>query len=175
MLYSFEGNMPRVIGDNVFISEQACIIGSVVIENNVCILPGAVIRADNDIIYICEGTNIQDGAVIHTDPGLKMRIGENVTIAHKAMLHGCNIDDWSVIGINAVILNNANIGKHCIIGANSLVLENDKIPDRSLLIGSPAKIKKQFTDIEVDKMKWFSSHYIEKIHRFNNGLVKIKG
>lgn len=173
MLYSFEGRAPKLCGNNIFIAEEACVIGAVTIENNVCILPYAVIRGDNEEIYIGEGTNIQDGVIIHTDPGLPMRIGKNVTIAHRAALHGCNIGDNSVIAIGATILNKAIVGNNCVIGANSLILENDKIPDNSLVIGSPGKIKKQFTEHEVEQMKWYSQHYIEKIHRFHKGLIKI--
>ena len=170
MLYAFEEKEPKLLGNNHFIADSADIIGAVIIENNVCILPNAVIRADNDSIHIGEGSNIQDGAVLHTDPGIPMRIGKGVTIAHNAMLHGCTVGDNSVIAIGAVVMNNAVIGKNCIVGAQALVLENQKIPDGSLVLGSPAKIKKQLTTEEIEKLKWYSQHYIEKITRYKNGL-----
>lgn len=173
MLYSFENRIPQLQGDNIFISDQACIIGSVIIGNNVCVLPHAVIRADNDVIYIGEGTNIQDGAVIHTDSGIPMKIGKRVTVAHNAMLHGCNIGDNSVIGIGTIVLNNATIGRNCVVGANALILENQDIPDGTLAVGSPAKVKKQFSETEIEKMQSFSQHYIEKISRFKRGLLPI--
>jgi carbonic anhydrase/acetyltransferase-like protein (isoleucine patch superfamily) len=173
MLYSFEEKFPTLLGNNIFIAEEACVIGSVKIENNVCILPYAVIRGDNEEIHVGSGTNIQDGAILHTDPGLPMRIGRNVTIAHKATLHGCNVGDNSIIAINATILNKAMIGKNCVIGSNALILENDNIPDNSLVLGSPGKIKKMFRQKEIEQMKWFAQHYIEKIQRFNNNLIKI--
>jgi carbonic anhydrase/acetyltransferase-like protein (isoleucine patch superfamily) len=171
MLYSFENKTPELRGDNIFISEQACVIGSVIIENNVCILPQVVIRADNDTIHIGEGTNIQDGAVIHTDPGIPIKIGKDVTIAHQAMLHGCNVGNGSVIGIGAVALNNTVIGKNCMVGANALVLENAIIPDGALVMGSPAKVKKQLTEEEIENMKLFARHYVEKISRFKKNLT----
>jgi carbonic anhydrase/acetyltransferase-like protein (isoleucine patch superfamily) len=173
MLYKFEEREPKFVGDNHYIADNATIIGSVIIENNVCILPGVVIRADNDSIYIGEGSNIQDGAVLHTDPGIPMHIGKGVTIAHCAMLHGCTIGDNSVIAIGAVVMNKAVIGKNCIIGAKALILENEKIPDGSLVIGSPAKIKKQLSSQEIEKLKWYAKHYIEKIARYKNSLKPI--
>jgi carbonic anhydrase/acetyltransferase-like protein (isoleucine patch superfamily) len=173
MLYSFENKFPQLQGDNIFIADQACVIGSVVIENNVCILPHAVIRADNDTIYISAGTNIQDGAVLHTDAGIPLHIGKRVTLAHNSMLHGCSIGDGSVIGIGAIILNNVTIGKNCMVGANALVLENSHIPDGALVVGSPAKIKKQFTEKEIEEMQYYSQHYIDKISRYKKFLIPL--
>jgi carbonic anhydrase/acetyltransferase-like protein (isoleucine patch superfamily) len=170
MLYAFEEREPRILGDNYYIADTANVIGSVIIENNVCILPGVVIRADNDLIHIGEGSNIQDCAVLHTDPGIPMYIGKGVTIAHHAMLHGCTIGDNSVIAIGAVVMNKAVIGKNCIIGAQALILENQKIPDSSLVVGSPGKIKKELSDQEIEKLKFYSQHYIDKIARFKKSL-----
>lgn len=170
MLYAFEEREPTLLGDHYYIADSAIVIGSVIIENNVCILPGAVIRADNDLIHIGEGSNIQDGAVLHTDPGIPMHIGKGVTIAHHAMIHGCTIGDNSVIAIGAIVMNKAVIGKNCIIGAQALILENQKIPDGSLVVGSPGKIKKELSEQEIEKLKFYSQHYIEKIARFKNGL-----
>jgi len=173
MLYSFEGNIPRLEGNNIFIAEEACIIGAVIIQNNVCILPYAVIRADNAPIHIGEGTNIQDGVIIHTDPGIPIKIGNNSTIAHKAILHGCDIGNNSIIAIGATILNGAKIGNNCLVAANTLILENQTIPDNSFVVGTPGVVKKQFTNEEIQEMSWYAQHYIEKIHRFNQNLVKI--
>ncbi|MFC3908552.1 gamma carbonic anhydrase family protein [Legionella dresdenensis] len=173
MLYSFEERKPQINGSNIYIAEEACLIGSVIIENNVCILPYAVIRADNAEIYIGDGTNIQDGAIIHTDPHLVMKIGNNVTIAHKAMLHGCHIGDNTIVAIGATILNNTTIGKNCIIAANTLILENQTIPDNSFVAGSPGKIMRLVSEEEIKQMSSFSKHYIDKICRFKKSLVKI--
>lgn len=170
MLYSFEDRTPTFVGNNYFIADSASVIGSVVIGNDVSILFNAVVRADNDIIEIGDGTNIQDGAVLHTDPGIPMKIGKNVTIAHNAMVHGCTVGDNSVIAIGAVVMNNAVIGKNCMIGAKALVLENQIIPDGSLVLGIPAKIKAQLSVEQIEQMKLFAEHYKEKINRFRSGL-----
>jgi carbonic anhydrase/acetyltransferase-like protein (isoleucine patch superfamily) len=170
MLYSFENRTPKIIAKNYFIADSASVIGSVILHENVSILFNAVVRADNEVIEIDENTNIQDGAVLHTDPGIPMKIGKGVTIAHHAMLHGCTVGDNSVIAIGAIIMNKAIIGKNCIIGANALVLENQKIPDGSLVIGSPGKIKAQLSAKQIEEMKWFAQHYVEKIDLYKNGL-----
>lgn len=169
MLYSFEERTPTLLGDNYFIAHSADIIGSVIIHNNVIILSNVVIRADNDTIEIGENTNIQDGAVIHTDPGHPVRIGKNVTIGHNAMFHGRSIGESSVIAIGAVVLSNAVIGKNCMIAANALVLENQTIPDASLVIGT-GKIKATLLEQQIEAMKKYSQHYLEKIQRFKHGL-----
>lgn len=169
MLYSFEDKVPKLIGNNHFIANSADVIGSVIIHDNVIILSNAVVRADNDTIEIDENTNIQDGAVLHTDPGFPMKIGKNVTIGHNAMFHGARIGDNSVIAIGAVVLSNAIIGKNCMISANALVLENQRIPDNSLVIGV-GKIKATLSEVQIEEMKKYSQHYLEKIHRFNKGL-----
>ncbi|ATN73553.1 gamma carbonic anhydrase family protein (plasmid) [Coxiella burnetii] len=170
MLYAFEDREPKLLGDNYFIADSADVIGSVIIHNNVSILPHAVIRADNEVIEIGEGSNVQDGALLHTDPGIPMRVGKGVTIAHRAMLHGCTIGDHSVIAIGAIVMNNAIIGKNCIIGANALILENQKIPDGSLVIGSPGKVKSQLSQKQIEEMQGYAKHYIEKIDRFKHEL-----
>lgn len=169
MLYSFEDKVPKLLGNNYFIAESATVIGAVIIHNNVIILPNAVIRADNAIIEIGENTNIQDGAVLHTDPDCPMKIGEGVTIGHNAVFHGKSIGDNSVIAIGAVVLSNAAIGRHCIIGANALVLENQEIPDGSLVIGT-GRIKSKLTENQIKDLKKYSQHYLEKIARYKNGI-----
>jgi len=121
MLYQFEQRTPQLIGDNHYIAPNATVIGSVVLNDNVSVWFNTVIRGDNDIIEIGEGSNIQDGAVIHTDPGIPMSIGKGVTVGHKAMLHGCTVGDNCMIGINAVVLNHAVIGNNCIIGSGALI------------------------------------------------------
>lgn len=170
MIYSFEDRSPKLLGKNYFIAPSADVIGAVTIGNDVSILFNAVIRADNDIIEIGNGTNIQDGAVLHTDASIPMKIGKNVTIAHHATLHGCTVGDNSVIAMNAVVMNNTIIGKNCMIGAKALVLENQIIPDNSLVLGSPGKVKRPLSEEEIEQMRWFAKHYIEKIKRFNEGL-----
>ena len=171
MIYSFEDRIPTLLGDDIFIAESADVIGSVIIHNHVIILPQAVVRADNTVIEIDENTNIQDGAVLHTDPDRPMQIGRNVTIAHHAMVHARAVGDYSVIAIGAKLLNNAVIGKHCLIAANAMVLENQHIPDGSLVMGSPGKIK-PLSAQQISDMQWYAQHYLEKIHRYQKGLKR---
>lgn len=169
MLYSFEEKVPKILGNNYFIAESATVIGAVIIHNNVIILPNAVIRADNAIIEIGENANIQDGAVLHTDPDCPMKIGKGVTIGHNAVFHGKSIGDSSVIAIGAVALSNAVIGRNCIIGANALVFENQEIPDGSLVIGT-GRIKSKLTESQIEDLKKYSQHYLEKISRYKKGI-----
>ncbi|MFZ0219696.1 MAG: gamma carbonic anhydrase family protein [Candidatus Aquirickettsiella sp.] len=171
MLYSFEDKIPRLLGDDIFIAESADVIGAVIIHNHVIILPQAVVRADNAVIEIGENTNIQDAAVLHSDPDRPMQIGRNVSIAHHAMVHASAVGDYSVVAIGAKLLNNAVIGKHCLIAANALVLEEQHIPDGSLVIGSPGKIK-PLSAQQIADMQWYAQHYLEKIHRYQKGLKR---
>lgn len=171
MLYSFEDKIPTLLGKDIFIAESADVIGAVIIHNHVIILPQAVVRADNTRIEIGENTNIQDAAVLHTDPDMPMQIGSYVTIAHHAMVHARAVGDYSVIAIGAKILNNAVIGKHCLIAANAMVLENQHIPDNSLVMGSPGKIK-PLSAQQVADMQWYAQHYSEKIHCYQKGLKR---
>lgn len=173
MLYSFEDRHPTLLGEDIFIAESADVIGSVIIHNHVIILPHAVVRADNTAIEIGENTNIQDGAVLHTDPDMPMQVGRSVTIAHHAMVHARALGDYSVVAIGAKILNNAVIGKHCLIAANAMVLENQHIPDGSLVMGSPGKIK-PLSPQQIADMQWYAHHYVEKIHRYQKGLKRFE-
>lgn len=173
MLYSFNNKSPKFFGQHYYIADSAEIIGEVVIHNQVCILPKVVIRADNDRIEIGEGSNIQDGAILHTDAGIPLIIGKNVSIAHGVILHGCHIDDGSVIGMGAVVMNRVKVGKNCMIGAKTLLSENMIIPDNSLVIGMPGIIKRQLTSQQIDSMKHFAEHYIEKIDLFKQQLSLI--
>ena len=128
MIYSLGESKVDIRGEDYFVADNATVIGLVALENNVSIWFNAVIRGDNALITIGENSNIQDGAILHNDPGVPLTIGKNVTVGHKVMLHGCTIGDNSLIGINSVILNGAKIGKNCLIGANSLIPEGKDIP-----------------------------------------------
>lgn len=171
MIYKLGDKQVEIRGDDYFVADNATVIGSVFIENNVSIWFNVVVRGDNDPIHIGEGTNIQDGSVLHTDAGIPMRIGKNVTVGHKVMLHGCEIGDDSLIGINAVVLNRAKIGKNCIIGANSLIPEGKEIPDNSLVMGSPGKVVKTLTDGHVYAIKMSGLHYVENFKRYKEQLT----
>ena len=169
MIYSL-GDRHLVTKGDHWIADNATIVGSVVLENNVSVWFNVVIRADNDTITIGENSNIQDGAVLHTDTGVPLTIGANVTVGHKAMLHGCTVGDNSLIGINAVVLNHVKIGNNCIIGANSLIPEGKEIPDNSLVMGSPAKIVKTISDAQAQMLQISALHYVENFKRYQEQL-----
>lgn len=172
MIYSLGERKVEILAEDYFIADNATVIGSVVIHNDVSIWFNVVIRGDNDVITIGEGTNIQDAVVIHTDGGIPLDIGKGVTVGHQAMLHGCTVGDNSLIGINSVILNNAKIGNNCIIGANSIVPQGKEIPDNSLALGSPAKVIKKVDEKVVEELKYSARHYIENFKRFKKELHK---
>lgn len=159
MFYKLGERIPKK-GNNVFVADNAKVIGDVILEDESSVWFGVTLRGDNDTITIGKQTNVQDGSVLHTDPGIKLTLGQGVTVGHQAMLHGCDIGDYSLIGIQAVVLNGAKIGKHCIIGANALVPENMVIPDGSLVVGSPAVIKRELNDMQKKMLEGSAAHYV---------------
>lgn len=172
MIYSLGDRKVEIKGGDFYIADSAVVIGSVVLHNNVSIWFNAVVRGDNDPITIYEDTNIQDGAVIHTDDGVPATIGKGVTVGHKVMLHGCTIGDNSLIGINAVVLNNARIGKNCIIGANCLITQGKEIPDNSMVMGSPGKVVREVTPEEIEGLRFSAGHYVANFKRFKKELKR---
>ncbi|WP_286236722.1 gamma carbonic anhydrase family protein [Neptuniibacter halophilus] len=170
MLYSLEGQAVRLLGKEHFVADNATVIGNVELHDRSSIWFNVVIRGDNDPIIIGPGSNVQDGAVLHTDPGYTLRLGADVTVGHMAMLHGCEVGDGSLIGIGAVVLNGAKIGKGCLIGANALVPEGMEIPDHSLVVGSPAKVKRTLNAEQVAGLQENARHYVENMRRFNSGF-----
>lgn len=168
MMYKFQGNKPKATHEpwDGWIAETATVIGNVELGRQVSIWFGAVVRADNCKIRLGDFSNVQENAVLHTDPGIELNIGSYVTIGHQAMLHGCTIGDNSLIGINAVILNNAVIGKNCIIGANALIPEGKIIPDNSLVMGSPGKVVKTLDEFAEARLKLSAMHYAEHYKNF---------
>lgn len=171
-IYSVANKYPQ-IGKDCYIADNASVIGDIAIGNNSTIWFNAIVRGDIESIVIGDESNIQDGCVLHVDYDKKLSVGNGVTVGHKAVLHGCTINDECLIGINAVILNGAIIGKHCIIGANSLITQNKKIPANSLVMGSPAKVVRQTTTEEVEYIKWAAQHYVEQIAIYNTTLEQI--
>ncbi|MET0286682.1 MAG: gamma carbonic anhydrase family protein [Polyangiales bacterium] len=153
-----------------FIAPNATVIGSVIMHERSSIWFNVVARGDNDPITIGPETNIQDGSVLHTDMGVPLTIGRGVTVGHKVMLHGCTIDDYALIGINAVILNRAKIGKYCIIGANSLIAEGKEIPEGSLVMGSPGKVVRQLTEQERQRLELSAAGYVANARRYLTDL-----
>ena len=170
MIYTLDDRRVEFRGPDYFIADNATVIGSVILENDVSIWFNVVIRGDNDPITIGEGTNIQDGSVLHTDHGFPMTIGKHVTIGHKVMLHGCTIGDNSLIGINAVVLNGAKIGSNCIIGANALIPEGKVIPDNSMVFGSPGKVVREVDAAKLGLIRMSALHYVENFKRYKAHL-----
>lgn len=171
-LYRYGDRVPSV-HESVFVAPGASVIGSVVLSENTSVWFGATIRGDNDTITVGKNSNVQEGAVLHTDPGLALNIGENVTIGHQAMLHGCTVGDGSLIGIQAVVLNGATIGKSCLVGAGAIVTEGKVFPDRSLILGAPARVARALTDEEVDKLLKSAASYVERRGSFLSKLTEI--
>ena len=169
-LYQYGDRIPSV-HDSVFVAPTASVIGSVVLSENVSVWFGATIRGDNDTITLGKNSNVQEGAVLHTDPGLALTVGENVTIGHQAMLHGCTIGDGSLVGIQAIILNSAVIGKHCLVGAGAVVTERKVFPDRSLILGSPARVVRQLSEEDVANLLRSAAGYVDRRSQF---LAKLK-
>ena len=169
MIYSLDNQHVQLNGQS-FIAPNATLIGAVTIEDMASIWFNVVIRADNDLIHIGAGSNIQDGSVLHVDPGFPLTVGRQVTVGHKVMLHGCTIGDGSLIGINAVVLNGARIGRGCLIGANALITENMVVPDGSVVLGSPGKIVRTLDADARQKLIESAEHYVENGRHYRQGL-----
>ncbi|MES2561574.1 MAG: gamma carbonic anhydrase family protein [Pseudomonadota bacterium] len=153
-----------------WIADNAIVIGSVVLENNASIWFNCVVRADNDVVTIGEGSQLQDGCVVHVDPGHPLTLGKNVSVGHMAMLHGCTVGDGTLIGIKSVILNDAVIGKNCLIGANSLITQGKHIPDGSMVMGSPGKVVRQLTEAEIARIHRTAANYAARAQRYKHDL-----
>ena len=166
MFYDLKDKKPQNSGEN-WVAPNATIIGNVTLGKNSSIWFNAVLRGDIENIHIGEGSNIQDGSVLHTDPGCPLKVGKDVTVGHLVMLHGCTIGDNSLIGIGAVILNNSKIGKNCIIGAKALITENKVIPDNSLVVGSPGKVIREVTEEEKQSVLKNTKHYQNNWKRYS--------
>ena len=170
MRYRLDDLRVQLHGSEHFIADSAAVIGNVILEECASIWFNAVLRGDNEPITIGPGSNVQDGVVMHTDPGFPLTLGANVTVGHMAMLHGCTVGDNSLIGIKAVVLNGARIGRNCLIGANALIPEGREIPDGSLVIGSPGKVKRDLSQDEIEGLTQAAHGYVEKMRRFLKGL-----
>ncbi len=169
-LYSFDTRHVELRGAHHYIAPDATVLGSVILENDASIWFNVVIRADNDRIHVGAGTNVQDGSVLHVDPGYPLTLGSRVSIGHKVMLHGCSIGDGTLIGINSVVLNGARIGRGCLIGANSLITEGKDIPDGVLVLGSPGKVVRELSADERANLLRIADGYVERARRFKTQL-----
>ena len=167
------GDAKPAVDDSVFVAANASVIGNVNLAAHASVWFDVTIRGDNELISIGENSNVQESAVLHTDMGYPMHIGNNVTIGHQAMLHGCTVGDGALIGIQAVVLNGAVIGKNCLVGAGALVTEGKHFPDNSLIIGSPAKVARTLSEQEIANMHKNTANYVEKAKIFKNQLVRI--
>lgn len=167
------GSISPQVHDSAFIAPGAHVIGNTELKEGTSVWFNAVIRGDMDKITVGENTNIQDGSVLHTDAGIPLVLGKGVTVGHKVMLHGCEIGDYSLIGINAVVLNGAKIGKFCIIGANALITENMEIPDYSLVVGAPGKVIRTFDKNVEPKLKASADHYVGNAKTYMASLQQI--
>ncbi len=171
MKYSFEERKVVAKGD-YWIADNAVVIGSVILENNASIWFNCVLRGDNDTITIGENSQLQDGCVVHVDPGHPLTLGKDVSVGHMAMLHGCTVGDGTLVGIKSVILNDAVIGKNCVIGANTLIPEGKQIPDGSMVLGSPGKVVRQLTEAEIVRYRGIAANYVKKWKRYRDGLAQ---
>lgn len=173
-VYDLDGISPTLPDhDDFWIAPDADVIGHVQIGSAVGIWFGAVLRGDNDLISIGDGTNIQEHTMVHTDPGFPATIGKNCTIGHRAIIHGCTIDDNSLIGMGAIVLNGAEIGKNCLIGAGALIPEGKKIPDNSLVVGMPGKVIRTLGTEDADKLTKSALNYQRNFRRFSKGLTAL--
>nr|WP_272891743.1 gamma carbonic anhydrase family protein [Stutzerimonas stutzeri] len=155
-----------------WVAPGATLVGKIRLEAGANVWFGAVLRGDNELIHIGENSNVQDGSVMHTDMGYPLTLGTGVTVGHNAMLHGCTVGDYSLVGINAVILNGAKIGKYCIIGANTLIAEGKEIPDGSLVVGSPGKVVRELTEQQKKMLEASAAHYVHNAQRYARDLVE---
>jgi carbonic anhydrase/acetyltransferase-like protein (isoleucine patch superfamily) len=173
-VYSLDENSPIVPQPGrVWIAPDAHVIGQVRLGLDVGIWFGAVLRGDNELIDIGEATNIQEGALLHTDKGAPLSVGAGCTIGHHAILHGCSIGDNSLIGMGATVLNHARIGANCLVGASALVTEGKEFPDNSLIVGTPARAIKVLDEAAIERLRWSARHYVENWKRFANGMKRI--
>jgi carbonic anhydrase/acetyltransferase-like protein (isoleucine patch superfamily) len=160
--------------DEYWIAPNAAVMGKVILHKNASVWFGATLRGDNDPITIGEGSNVQDGSVLHTDTGSPLTIGKNVTVGHMVMLHGCTIGDNTLVGIGSIILNGAKIGKNCLIGANCLITEGKEIPDNSLVMGAPGKVVREVSEHQAMVLQASAHHYVENWKRYRRDLKEVR-
>jgi len=168
-IYSLAGTQPQIAAD-AYVAPGATVIGNVVMQPRSSVWFGAILRGDNDVIDIGEGSNVQDGCVLHIDPGFPLHIARNVTLGHQAMVHGCTIGEQSLIGIGSILLNGCQIGRESIVGANTLIPEGKEFPDGVMILGSPGRIVRELTDEERSGLIRFAEHYQQRAERYRQDL-----
>lgn len=172
MLYALEDKAPQLLGQN-WVADNAAVIGNVVLRVGASVWFGCTVRGDNDPITIGENSNVQDNSVLHTDIGVPLTVGRDVTVGHQVMLHGCTIGDNTLIGIQSVVLNRARIGRNSIVGAGSVVPEGKSYPDGVLLLGSPAVVKRELSPQEIAFITLSATHYVQNAQRYAGKLRPI--
>lgn len=173
MIYALGDAALQTTSENYWIAPSADVIGSVRLGNNTSIWWNAVLRGDNDPIDIGDNCNIQDGCVLHTDPGFPLTLGNNVSVGHMSMLHGCTVGDGSLIGIGSVVLNGTKIGRNCLIGAKTLIGEGKDIPDNSLVLGSPGKVIRPVSPEQLELLKTIVASYVARWRKYRDQLIPL--
>jgi carbonic anhydrase/acetyltransferase-like protein (isoleucine patch superfamily) len=171
-IYQLGDDAPRV-APTAFVADSAAVVGRVEVGEQSSVWFAAVLRGDNEWITIGARTSIQDGAVMHTDPGCPLVVGDDVIVGHQAMLHGCTVGDGALIGIQAVVLNRARIGRGCLVGAGAVVTEGQEFPDHTLILGAPAKAVKTLSEEQVARMKLGAANYVDKTALYRRDLKRI--
>jgi carbonic anhydrase/acetyltransferase-like protein (isoleucine patch superfamily) len=171
-IYQLGDDVPRIAA-SAWVAEGAQVIGRVALGEAASVWYGSVLRGDNDWITIGARSNVQDGSVLHTDPGFPLTLGEDVTIGHQVMLHGCTIGDGTLVGIQAVVLNGAKIGRGCLVGAGAVVTEGKEFPDHSLILGSPARVVRPISPEQAERLQSAARHYVENAQRHRLLLKKL--
>lgn len=163
-IYRLGEDRPDIAAD-AWVADSATVLGRVRLAAQASVWYGAVLRGDNDLVRVGARSNVQDGAVLHADAGVALTIGDDVTVGHQVMLHGCTVGDGTLIGIQSVVLNGARIGRHCLVGAQSLVTEGKEFPDGALIMGSPAKVVRMLAPEQIERLMWSARHYVEQAAR----------
>lgn len=171
-IYQLEDDTPQV-HPTAWVADSAQVMGKVTLAENASVWYGATLRGDNDRITVGQNSNVQDGSVLHTDHGKPLTIGDNVTVGHQVVLHGCTIGDCSLVGIQSVILNGARIGRNSIVGAGSLVTEGKEFPDGVLIVGSPAKVVRELSPEQIARLQASATHYVSQQQRHARGLKRV--
>lgn len=171
-IYELDGVGPSLAA-SAWVADSAQVMGRVTLAEDSSVWFGAVIRGDTESIHIGRGANIQDGSVLHADVGFPLVVGDDVTVGHKVVLHGCTVGAESLIGIGAIVLNGAKIGRHCLVGAGALVTEGKEFPDGAMIIGSPARVVRQLTSEQIEGLRQSARHYVENARRFASSLRRL--
>ena len=171
-IYRLDDETPR-IAPTAWVAEDAQVMGRVELQDGASVWFGCVLRGDNELLRVGRGSNIQDGSIVHADPGFPLTLGADVTVGHQVMLHGCTVGEGTLIGIQSVVLNGARIGRHCLVGAGSLVTEGKSFPDGSLIVGRPARVVRALTEEQIAEIEKIAAHYVENARRFAAGFVRI--